>query len=549
MNPPGDSLRRWREANSALAKAPARTTEDGALVEPLYTPAHTVDFDYALDSGFPGEPPYTRHPYAAGYLGRAWQMRLYSGFGSAEDTNARWKYLLERGNDGVSAAFDLPTQLGIDSDDPSIRSEIGRVGVAIDTIDDFRTLFDGICIERVPVSMNIVDAGIVMIAMLSVLAEERGVPLDALSGSLSNDHLTEYAARGTWHFPPEHSLRLQADVTTYCVRAMPRFYPMNVRGILLHESSASPAQEVGIVFANTLAYIDTALARGATIDEVGPRVSFFFGAGTRVFETAAKFRAARRLWHRLVTERYAPTARSASVLRFTSTFGGHWYRTKMPEINLVRAGYGVLGCVLGGTQGMILGGYDEAYALPTERTARLALMTQQICAEETDATATIDPLAGSYFVETLTADLERRIRGVMDDIAAHGGAVGAVESGYVQSLLADRAYRVKREEEDGRRVVVGVNKYRVEEPDPELHTHKLDDASVARQIDRVRAVKARRDASAVAASLAGLEAAARDHGASLMEPLRQCVQREATVGEMIGALGRVFGSFKEPASV
>lgn len=547
--PSDDPKAGWLERNPVVGSAPARSTEDGTPIAPLYTPADVPGFDHSRDLGFPGEPPFTRHAYAPGYLGRNWQMRLYSGFGSAEDTNKRWKFLLASGNDGVSAAFDLPTQLGIDSDDPAIRAEIGRVGVAIDTLEDFRILFDGIPIERVPVSMNIVDAGIIMIAMLSVLADERGVPLKSLSGSLSNDHLTEFAARGTWHFPPEQSLRLQANVTTYCVRHMPRFYPMNVRGILLHESSATPAQEVGIIFANTLKYIDTALAQGATIDEVGPRVSFFFGAGTRIFETAAKFRAARRLWHRLVTERYAPTAKGASTLRFTSTFGGHWYRTKVAEINLVRAGYGVLGCVLGGTQGMILGGYDEAYALPTERTARLALMTQQICAEETDATATIDPLAGSYFVEALTDDLEQKIRAVMTDIDEHGGAVAAVEGGYIQALLADRAYRVKREEDDGERVVVGVNKHRVDQPDPPLETHRLEGEAVERQIERVRRAKATRDPKAVAAALGALEAAAKDPAVNLVPPLIDCVRATATVGEMIHTIGKVFGQFKEPAAI
>jgi methylmalonyl-CoA mutase, N-terminal domain len=540
---------RWIDNNSALRKAPHRATEDDITIRSLYTSDDVRDFNYERDLGFPGEPPFTRHAYSAGYLGRYWQMRLYSGFGNAEDTNKRWKFLLASGNDGVSAAFDLPTQLGIDSDDPSIRDEIGRVGVAIDTLEDFRVLFDGIPVERVPVSMNIVDAGIIMIAMLVVLAQERGIPLTALSGSLSNDHLTEYAARGTWHFPPRHSLRLQANVTTFAVREMPRFYPMNVRGILLHESSATAAQEVGIIFANTLKYIDTAIAQGATIDEVGPRVSFFFGAGSRIFETAAKFRAARRLWHRIVSERYRPNLKGASVMRFTSTFGGHWYRTKMAEINLVRAGYGVLGCVLGGTQGMILGGYDEAYALPTERTARLALMTQQICAEETDATSTIDPLAGSYFVEALTDELERQMVTVMDDIERRGGAVAAVESGYIQGLLADRAYRVRREEEDGQRIIVGVNKYRVDQPEPPLETHRLDDQTVERQIERLRTIKASRDQKAVEAALRELESAAADPDTNLVQPLMECVRSMTTVGEMIRTLAKVFGEFNEPAVV
>jgi methylmalonyl-CoA mutase, N-terminal domain len=540
---------RWIDNNSALRKAPHRATEDDITIRSLYTSDDVRDFNYERDLGFPGEPPFTRHAYSAGYLGRYWQMRLYSGFGNAEDTNKRWKFLLASGNDGVSAAFDLPTQLGIDSDDPSIRDEIGRVGVAIDTFEDFRVLFDGIPVERVPVSMNIVDAGIIMIAMLVVLAQERGIPLTALSGSLSNDHLTEYAARGTWHFPPLHSLRLQANVTTFAVREMPRFYPMNVRGILLHESSATAAQEVGIIFANTLKYIDTAIAQGATIDEVGPRVSFFFGAGSRIFETAAKFRAARRLWHRIVSERYRPNLKGASVMRFTSTFGGHWYRTNMAEINLVRAGYGVLGCVLGGTQGMILGGYDEAYALPTERTARLALMTQQICAEETDATSTIDPLAGSYFVEALTDELERQMVTVMDDIERRGGAVAAVESGYIQGLLADRAYRVRREEEDGQRIVVGVNKYRVDQAEPPLETHRLDDQTVERQIERLRTIKASRDQKAVEAALRELESAAVDPDTNLVQPLVECVRSMTTVGEMIRTLAKVFGEFNEPAVV
>jgi len=544
-----EARKRWLERNPAVVRAPRRSTEDGTPIEPVYTPEHISHLDVERDLGFPGEPPYTRHAYSPGYLGRFWQMRLYSGFGSPEETNQRWKFLIERGNDGVSAAFDLPTQVGIDSDDPSIRHEIGRVGVAVDTLEDFRILFDGIPIERVPISMNIVDAGIIMIAMLAVLAEERGVSLASLSGSLSNDVLTEYPARGTWHFPPEQALRLQANVTVFCAKNMPKFYPVNIRGILLHESSATPAQEVAICFANGLKYIDTAIAQGATIDEIGPRVSFFFGASSRMFETAAKFRAARRLWNRLITERYAPKVPAAGMLRYTSTFGGHWYRTKVPEINLVRAAYGVLGCVLGGTQGMILGGYDEAYALPTERTARMALMTQQICAEETDATSTIDPLAGSYFVESLTNELEQQILAVMADIERNGGAIRTVETGYIQKMLTDRAYKVKQEEDNGTRVVVGVNKYTVDQSDPLIEMHKLDDEIVQRHIERLERVKRNRNPDDVAESLRALEVATADPNANLMEPLKACVRAHATVGEMIQTLSVVLGTFEEPLMV
>lgn len=544
-----DAKSHWLERNPVLGKVPHHATEDGIVIEPLYTPDYVGSLDYVKDLGFPGEAPFTRHVYPAGHLGRYWQMRLYSGFGSAEDTNQRWKFLLASGNDGVSTAFDLPTQLGMDSDDPDIRAEVGRVGVAIDTLEDVRILFEGIPIERVPVSMNITDPGIIMIAMLAVMAEERGVPLSALSGSLSNDHLSEYPTRGTWRFPPDHALRLQANVTTFCVREMPRFYPMNVRGVLFHEASATPAQEIGIAFANALKYIDTALAQGATIDDVGPRVSFFFGAGTRFFEIAAKFRAARRLWHRLITERYQPTVKSASMLRFTSVFGGHWFRAKDAEMNIARSAYGVLGCALGGTQGMLLGGYDEAYALPTERTARMALMTQQICAEETDAAATIDPLAGSYFIESLTNEIERKIRDVMENVERRGGAVRAIETGYIQKLIADRAYQVRKEEDEGVRVVVGVNKYCNDQPGPAMETHRHDEQAVDRQIARLHRVKAERDSKAAAAALAVLKTAAGDPSVNLVPLLMNCARAMVTVGEMIQTMGKVFGEFKEPASV
>lgn len=536
-----------KERGSVVKAAPRRITEDGVAIDPLYTPEHIVDLNYQQDLGYPGEPPFTRHPYATGYLERLWQMRLYSGFGNAEDTNARWKFLLNSGNMGVSAAFDMPSQLGMDSDNPQAAGEIGRVGVAVDTLKDFEIMFRGVPLDKVAASLNTGDSSIIMFAMLVAVAEKQGVPLNRISGSLSNDILCEYVARGTWLYPPKYSLRLNTDITEYSVRHMPRYFPHNVRGILVHESHGSPAQEIGFSFAAALEYLDRAVARGISIDDVGPRISFFFGAGTRIFEEAAKFRAARRLWARTVRERYSPTRPEAMCMRFTSCFGGHWYRAKDPMVNVARAAYGVLGCVLGGTQGMLLGGYDEAFALPTERTQRLALQTQQVCAYETDATATVDPLGGSYFVETLTNKIEADTQAYMKHLQDMGGILEAVQSGAVQRGLADRYYQIRQAEERGERLVVGVNLYASEEPEPAPELHAMNPDVARRQIQRLHQVKAERDTAGVEAALDRLAEAVNTTD-NLVPVVVQAVSSYATMGEITGVFKRAFGSFQEPRS-
>lgn len=540
------SYAEWLKHNKSTQRAPRSKTEDGEEIKLIYTPADLNELDYFKDIGFPGEFPYTRHPYAAGYRGRFWQMRLYSGFGSAEDTNKRWKFLLASGNNGVSAAFDLPTQLGYDSDHPEVAEEVGRVGVAINSLADFEVLFEGIPLDQVAVSFNINDAGIIILAMLIALAEKTGAPLGKVSGSLANDILLEYLVRGTWRFPLQHSLRLHADVATFCIRHLPRFYPVNIRGILLHESGAIPALEIGISFAAGLKYIEECLKRNITIDDYGPRVSFFFASGPHFFEEAAKYRAARRLWARLIKERYQPKDPGAMVLKFTSCFGGHWYQAKEPEVNIIRAAYGILGPVLGGTQGMLLAGYDEAFAIPTEKTQRLALRTQQVLAEETDVTACIDPLAGAYFVENLTNKIEAEIVNFLKHLEAGGGIVPAIENGSLQKVIHDRSYQLRLAEDKGERVIVGVNKYHSDTgQEASLELHKLNPESVQRQLQRLGEVKRRRDSRMVSSALNELKRAARKDE-NLVPVVLACVKNYATLGEIMETLLEVFGEFKEP---
>lgn len=537
----------WLERNNSARKAPLSKTEDGTEIKLLYIPDDIERFDYARDLGFSGEYPFTRHPYAAGFRGRHWQMRLYSGFGSSEDTNARWKFLLASGNNGVSGAFDLPTQMGYDSDHPEVGDEIGRVGVAIDTIDDFELLFNGIPLDKVAASFNMNDASIIILAMLIAHAEKTGVPLSKLTGSVANDILLEYLVRGTWRFSLQHSLRLHSDVTSFCIKYLPKFYPVNVRGILLHETGATPAMEIGISFAAAFKYIDECLKQGVSIDDYGPRLSFFFASGPHFFEEAAKYRAARRLWARLISERYNPSNASSMVMKFTACFGGHWYQLREPEVNIIRAAYGILGPVLGGVQGMLLGGYDEAYAIPTERTAHLALRTQQVCAEETDAAACVDPLGGSYFVESLTNQIESKIVEFLDNLEKDGGLVKGIENGSLQKKIHDQSYKTQKALDQGDRVVVGVNKYLSEglQTEEKLDLHKLDPESVERQLKRLAEIKRTRDGRAVMSALSQLKVAARKED-NLVPAVVECVKKHASIGEIMETFAEVFGEFKEP---
>ncbi|MEM4724318.1 MAG: methylmalonyl-CoA mutase family protein [Candidatus Hadarchaeum sp.] len=408
-------LEKW-ETKHRINFVPEATSEIGRLIKVVYTPVDVAHIHYLEKIGFPGEYPFTRGVYPTMYRTRPWAMRLYAGFGTAEDTNRRWKFLLKEGNNGVACAFDLPTQMGLDSDDPLAEDEVGRVGVAIDTLKDMEILYDGLPLDQIVSSFNINAPAAIILAMYVALGEKQGVPPEKLNGTLSNDILCEYVSRGMWVFEPGPALKLATDVVEFCTKYMPKFYPFNIRGILMREAGASMVQEAGFAFSNAIAYVESAVGRGLQVDQFAKRISFFMATGTQIFEEAARYRAARRLWARIMKDRFAAEDPGSMLFRFTGTVGGSVYRAQEPENNLIRGAYGVLANVLGGVQGMLHPAMDEPFAIPTEETARLALRTQQICAYETGVTKTVDPLGGSYYVEALTDELEREIEKVIETI-------------------------------------------------------------------------------------------------------------------------------------
>lgn len=540
-----DELARW-EAEHDVKSLPGAESDLGEPLKVLYTPAEVTENDYLEKIGFPGEYPFTRGVYPGMYRVRPWAMRLYAGFGTAEDTNKRWKFLLDAGNHGVACAFDLPTQLGLDSDHPEAEDEVGRVGLAIDTLKDMEILYDGLPLDRITTSFNINAPAAIILAMYVALGEKQGVPPNKLSGTLSNDILCEYVSRGMWVFAAQPAMRITTDVLEYCTRYLPRFYPFNIRGILLREAGASMVQEAGFTFANAIAYIQNAVERGLDIDEFGRRISFFFATGTQIFEEAARYRAARRLWAKIMKERFGAKKPDSMLFRFTGTVGGSVYRAQEPENNLVRGAYGLLANVMGGVQGMLHPAMDEPFAIPTEETARLALRTQQICAYETGVTKTVDPLGGSYFVEALTDELERKIEEVIRTIDDVGGAVKAIEKGYMQGCIADEAYRAAMEEKSGRRVVVGVNRFQSERVETrKMAFHRFDPSILDRQVERLNRVREERDGQAVQKALERLKDEAKGQG-NLMPCLVEAVKAYASVGEIMEILKGVFGTFKEP---
>jgi len=532
-----------------IGELPKAKSEWGTEAKVLYTPADVKEIDYLRDIGFSGEYPFTRGVYPGMYRRGPWQMRLYAGFGTAEETNQRWKFLLKSGNMGVGCAFDLPTQLGLDSDDPLAMGEVGRVGVAIDTLKDMEILYDGLPLDQIVSSFNINAPCAILLAMYVILAEKQGIATSKLQGTLANDLLCEYVSRGCWIFPPSPSLRLSTDIVEYCRRNLPRFYPYNIRTILMREAGATGAQEVGFGFSNAITYIEEALKRGLNIDEFASRISFFFCGGPQIFEEAAKYRAARRLWAKLMKERFRAKKSASMLLRFTGIFGGSYYRAQEPEVNLIRGAYGLLGQVLGGAQGMLHPAMDEVFAIPTERTHRLALRTQQICAYETGIMKTVDPLGGSYYVEALTNQMEEEIIQVMKGIEDLGGAVKAIETGYMQRWIAEEAYRKAMEEESGERTIIGVNKFRVEEEEKmEMTFHKLNPEVVNKQLKRLEGVKAERNKREVQAALNKLQQAAKGEE-KLMPYIIEAVKSYATIGEITNALKEVFGEYQEPVAI
>jgi methylmalonyl-CoA mutase N-terminal domain/subunit len=536
-----DQLAAWRSKNGldSIAERPSLL---GRNVDPLYTPH---DVDPAV--GLPGEYPFTRGVYPAMYRDRLWQMRLYSGFGDAESTNERWRFLLAHGNNGVSAAFDLPTQCGLDSDADGVAPEVGRVGVAIDCVQDFERLFQGLPVDKMGISLNAHSTAPMILALFLVAMERQGVRPEQLSGSMTTDVLKDYVARGTWIYPPADGIRLVGDVVEYCSKEMPRFYPLVIRGPDMRDAGATALQEVGFAFANAIAYLSYFAERGIDIDKIAPRLSAQFYYYGDFMQEAAKTRAARRLWARLLTERFGAKKRSSTLLRITASVGGTHFQASEPETNIIRGTLGCLGAVLGGVQGMLLAGYDEAFDIPTEDTARIALRTQQIVGYESDATATSDPLGGSYFVEAMTDEIEAGIQQIIDEIADQGGAVAAIESGYMQREVAASAYAQELAENDGRKPLVAVNIFRGNQKDRELAVHAPDSAVAGRQCEILGALRQQRADAEVDHQLDVLRQGA-GRGANLMPLLMDCARADATLGEMVSALRSVFGEFVEPVS-
>ncbi|MFF2020621.1 methylmalonyl-CoA mutase [Streptomyces sp. NPDC058171] len=520
----------------------ARESESGLPIEPVYGPEALAHWDPDRQLGRPGTYPYTRGVYPTMYTGRPWTVRQYAGFGTAAESNARYRRLIEHGTTGLSVAFDLPTQMGHDSDAPVAAGEVGKVGVAVDSIEDVRALFDGIPLDRVSTSMTINAPAALLLLLYQLVAEEQGVPGDRLTGTVQNDVLKEYVARGTYIFPPGPSLRLTADLFRYCRTELPRWNTISVSGYHMAEAGASPAQEVAFTLADGVAYVRTALAAGMTVDELAPRLSFFFVARTTLLEEVAKFRAARRVWARLMREEFGARDPKSLMLRFHTQTAGVQLTAQQPEVNLVRVAVQALAAVLGGTQSLHTNAFDEAIALPTEKSARLALRTQQVLAHETDVTATVDPFAGSYAVERMTDDLEDEITDLMRRVEDLGGAVAAIEQGFQKAEIERNAYRIARETESGDRIVVGVNRFALDAEDP-YEPLRVDPEIGARQARRLAALRAERDRSAVDRALAELREAARG-SANTLYPMRTALRARATIGEVCGALREVWGTYE-----
>jgi methylmalonyl-CoA mutase N-terminal domain/subunit len=532
----------------AVLRRPAVETADGLPVDLLYTPAD-VATDYLRDLGFPGEPPYTRGIYPTMYRGRLWTMRQYAGYGTAEESNRRFHYLLAQGQTGLSVAFDLPTQMGYDSDHPLAEAEVGKVGVAIDSLADMEVLLQGIPLERVSVSMTINATAAILLAMVVAVAERRGVAPAQLDGTVQNDILKEYIARGTYIFPPEPSLRLVTDTLAYCAEHLPRWNPISVSGYHIREAGATAVQEVAFTLADALTYLQAAVDRGLGVDAIAPRLSFFFAAQMNLLEEVAKFRAARRLWARLVEERFAPRDPRSRLLRFHTQTAGAALTAQQPDNNVVRVTIQALAAVLGGTQSLHTNARDEALALPSEESALLALRTQQILAYESGVADTVDPLGGAYAVEALTDAIEAASRRLIEEVERAGGMLRAIETGLVQRMIAESAYREAQRIERGEQVVVGVNRF-TDGPSvpPSGRLLRVDPAVVERQRRRLQEVRARRDGGAVARALEAVRQAAEGRD-NLLPPILDAVRAYATIGEICDTLRAVLGVHRPVALV
>ena len=517
-------------------------TESGSEFKSVYDADDLADFDPATQLGEPGAYPYTRGVYPTMYTQRPWTMRQYAGFGTATESNARYRELIANGTMGLSVAFDLPTQMGHDSDAPLSAGEVGKVGVAIDSIEDMRILFDGIDLGKVSTSMTINAPAAVLLLLYQLVAEEQGTPADQLTGTIQNDVLKEYIARGTYIFPPEPSLRLISDIFAYCKAEIPRWNTISISGYHMAEAGATPAEEIAFTLADGIAYVQAAIDAGLAVDDFAPRLSFFFVSRTSILEEVAKFRAARRIWAKIMTERFGAKNPKSQMLRFHTQTAGVQLTAQQPEVNMVRVAVQALAAVLGGTQSLHTNSFDEAIALPTTKSARLALRTQQVIAYESDIAKTVDPFAGSYVVESLTDEVEAQAWQLIERVDELGGAVKAIEQGFQKNEIETSAYRIAQEIDSGERVVVGVNRYVMEEED-RYEPLRVDPAIGEQQAARLATLRAGRDDAAVKAALAAVQEAARGSD-NVLYPMKEALRLSATVGEVCNALREVWGVYE-----
>jgi methylmalonyl-CoA mutase, N-terminal domain len=543
------SPKQWREMTYGRAKQKAGErqerfeTSSGIEVEPLYTAENLADWQPHEALGYSGEYPYTRGVQPTMYRGRLWTMRQYAGFGTAEESNQRYHYLLQHGTMGLSVAFDLPTQMGYDADNPLAEGEVGKVGVSISSIEDMRTLFQGIPLEHITTSMTINATAAILLTLYIAVAREQGADIKKLSGTVQNDILKEYIARGTYIYPPRPSMRIITDLFSYCAAEVPRWNTISISGYHIREAGSTAAQEIGFTLANGIAYVQAAVEAGLDVDRFAGQLSFFFNAHNNFFEEVAKFRAARRMWAKIMRERFGAQDPRSEMLRFHTQTAGSTLTAQQPDNNIVRTAYQAMAAVLGGTQSLHTNSKDEALSLPTEDAVRVALRTQQVLAYETGVADTIDPLAGSYYVETLTDELERAAWDYIAKIDALGGAVRAIEQGYIQREIEEAAFRFQQELDEGRKIVVGVNQFQVEgERQPPIL--RVDPEVGRRQAAKLAALRERRDNAAAGASLTALETAARG-SENLLPRILGAVESEATLGEISDTLRRVFGEQHE----
>jgi len=519
-----------------------RRTDSGIEIKPLYTAADLADWNPDEQLGLPGQPPFTRGVYPSMYRGRHWTMRQYSGFGDAAATNERFHFLLNAGQTGLSCAFDLPTQMGYDSDHPRAEGEVGKVGVAIDSLDDMRALLKGLPLDKVTTSMTINSTAAILLLMYELVAEEQGVDASQISGTIQNDLLKEYIARGTYIYPPRPSMRIITDIFAYCSKHVPRWNTISISGYHIREAGSTAAQEIAFTLANAIAYVQAAIDAGLDVDDIGPRLSFFWNGHNHFFEEVAKFRASRRMWYKIMTERFGAKDPKSAMLRFHTQTGGSTLTAQQPVNNVVRVALQALAAVMGGTQSLHTNGFDEALSLPTEEAARLALRTQQIIGFEAGVTDTPDPLAGSYMVESMTDEIERLAWEYIEKIDEMGGAVSAIEAGYQMDEIEQAAYDYTRSIDDDQRVIVGLNKFQIDD-EPEPSVFPIDPTLEGAQQARLVAYKADRDAADVSAKLEAVRETA-GGTENLLYPMKDALRAGATLGEVSDALRDVFGLYQ-----